>query len=336
MRIDIYTHILPEKFFQRMLAESSPAAINIQTRVRPILSIHDLTERFRIMDQFPEYVQVLALSAPPIEALASPERTPELARLANDTMAEVVAKYPQRFPAFVASLPMNAPDAAARELERAIDQLGARGIQIFSNVNGKPLDRPEFAEIFAAMAQRDLPLWLHPARTSRFADYADEEHSRYELWFIFGWPYETTIAMARIVFAGYFDKYPNLKVIAHHAGAMIPFFSGRVGPGWDQLGSRTPDEQKPALTQHNLKRRPLDYFKMFYADTALFGATHGIRCALDFFGAEHMLFGCDFPFDPEKGPYNIRATIADLDALALDAKTRTAIEEGNARRLLRL
>jgi predicted TIM-barrel fold metal-dependent hydrolase len=133
-----------------------------------------------------------------------------------------------------------------------------------------------------------------------------------------------------------FDQFPNLKIITHHAGAMIPFFSGRIGPGLDQLGARTPDEQKPALTQHQLKHRPFDYFKLFYADTALFGAPHGIRCALDFFGAERVLFASDMPFDPEKGSYNIRVTIADLDALNLDTATRWMIDEGNARRLLRL
>jgi hypothetical protein len=117
---------------------------------------------------------------------------------------------------------------------------------------------------------------------------------------------------------------------------MVPFFSGRIGPGLDALGTRTPDEQQPVLTQHNLKRRPFEYFKMFYADTALFGAPHGICCALDFFGAERMLFATDFPFDPEKGSYNIRATIADLNGLGLDARTQTAIEMGNAQRLLRL
>ena len=336
MQIDIFAHILPKAFFDRMLAGSSAHAINMQKRVREIPCMYDLDERFRIMDRFPGYCQVLSLASPPVEAIGGPDKTPELARLANDAMAELVARYPQRFPAFIAALPMNAPEAAQRELERAIDQLGARGVQIYTNVNGKPLDRPEYAGLFAAMAARDLPIWLHPARTARFADYADEDNSRYELWWVFGWPYETSVAMARIVFAGLFDQYPHLKIIAHHAGAMIPFFSGRIGPGLDQLGARTPDEQKPALTQHHLQRRAFDYFKLFYADTALFGAAHGIRCALDFFGSDRVLFASDMPFDPEKGTYNIRATIADLDALQLDPAVRQMIDEGNARRLLRL
>jgi predicted TIM-barrel fold metal-dependent hydrolase len=336
MYLDIFAHILPEKFYQQLVHISAPGVRNMQKRIGGIPALYDLNVRYRIMDQFPDYAQVLTIASPPIEALGGTDRTPDLARLANDTLAETAARDPERFPGFIASLPMNAPDEAMNELARAIDQLGARGIQIFSNVNGKPLDRPEFAAIFAEMARRDLPIWLHPARDSSFSDYADETDSRFEMWWVFGWPYETTLAMVRIVFAGYFDRYPDLKIITHHGGGMVPFFSGRIGPGLDALGTRTPDEQKPALTQHDLKRRPFDYFKMFHADTALFGAPHGVRCALDFFGAERMLFASDFPFDPEKGSYNIRATIADLDTLGLDAKTRTAIEMGNARRLMRM
>lgn len=336
MRIDIFTHILPEPYFQKMLAAPSPAAANLQKRVKSIPAIHELDVRFQMMDQFPDYCQILSLAAPAIESLDTPERTPEFAMLANDSMAEIVAKHPKRFPAFVASLPMNAPQAALKELERAIDQLDARGIQVYSNVNGKPLDLPEFADLFAAMAERDLPIWIHPERNSRFSDYATEDNSRFELWWVFGWPYETSIAMARLVFAGYFDKYPSLKIITHHAGAMIPFFAGRIGPGLDQLGSRTPDYDKPALTDHHLRRRPSEYFNMFYADTALFGAPHALRCAIGFFGADHVLFASDTPFDPEKGTYNIRASISDLDSLALAPAICNAIEEGNARRLLRL
>ena len=79
------------------------------------------------------------------------------------------------------------------------------------------------------------------------ADYSTEERSKYELWWVFGWPYETSVAMARLVFAGWFDRYPDLKIIAHHMGAMVPYFAGRVGPGLDLLGARTP-ESPPTLT----------------------------------------------------------------------------------------
>ncbi|HXH26173.1 MAG TPA: amidohydrolase family protein [Vicinamibacterales bacterium] len=334
MKIDVFCHILPPAYFDRMVSISGRGAY-LQKRVREIPVMTDLDLRFRMMDRFGDYVQVLSLAAPPIEVLAGPEGSPDLARLANDGMAEICAKHPDRFPGFVASLPLNNVDACLREIDRAIDHLGATGIQIFSNVNGRPLDDPAFAPLFERMAQRNLPIWLHPTRTASFADYATEDRSRLELWWTFGWPYETSVAMARIVFAGYFDRFPDLRIICHHMGAMIPYFSGRIGPGLDQLGSRTEEEDLTVYLKR-LKKRPFDYFKMFYADTALFGAPHAIRCGLAFFGVDHVLFATDMPFDPEKGTYNIRETIRDIDGLEISDADRRKIYEGNARRLLRL
>lgn len=334
MRIDVFPHILPRPFFDAMLAETGPAAY-MQKRVREVPVLYDLDARFAVMERFGDYVQVLTLANPPIEAIAGPERATALARIGNDAMADLVRRHPDRFVGFAAGLPMNAPDEAVRELERAIDALGARGIQLFTNVNGKPLDLPEFEPIFAAMAERDLPIWIHPARGSHFPDYATEDRSRLELWWVFGWPYETSVAMARLAFAGVFDRYPDLKVICHHGGGLVPHLSGRIGPGLDQLGARTPEADAP-LVRHRSTRRPFDYFKMFYVDAALFGSRHATRCTLDFYGVDHVLFGSDMPFDPEKGPGYIRETIASLDAMRLDAAARRAIDEGNARRLLRL
>jgi hypothetical protein len=108
---------------------------------------------------------------------------------------------------------------------------------------------------------------LHPYRGADVNDYATEERSKYEIWWTFGWPYETSAAMARLVFAGLFDRFPAMKIITHHMGAMAPYFEGRVGPGWDQLGVRTSDEDYSNVLRR-LKKRPLDYFRMFYADTA--------------------------------------------------------------------
>jgi aminocarboxymuconate-semialdehyde decarboxylase len=141
--------------------------------------------------------------------------------------------------------------------------------------------------------------------------------------------------MARIVFAGLFDRYPNLKVITHHMGAMAPYFEGRVGPGWDQLGARTSDEDYTVVLTR-LKKRPLDYFRMFYADTALFGAYEATVCGLRFFQPHHVLFASDSPFDPEKGPMYIRETIRVIDRLPISEEERAAIYYGNAIRLLKL
>lgn len=334
MKLDIFNHLFPRAFYDKMI-DIAPGHKDIGKRVRDIPVLIDLEERFRVMDQFGDYAQVICLASPPIEAIAGPDQTPKLAQIANDGMAEYVAAYPDRFPAFIASLPMNNPDAAAQEIDRALTELNAVGVQMFSNVAGSPLDMPELKPLFQKMAEYDRPIWLHPARTAKTADYATEEKSKYEIWWTFGWPYETSAAMARIVFAGYFDEYPNLSIITHHLGAMIPYFEGRVGPGWDQLGSRTSDEDYTVILK-KLQKRPLDYFRMFYADTALFGSRSGTQCGLDFFGIDQILFASDCPFDPEKGPGYIRETINVIDSLPLSDEDRTKIYEGNARRLLKL
>jgi hypothetical protein len=113
-------------------------------------------------------------------------------------------------------------------------------------------------------------------------DYPAEQKSRFEMWWCFGWPYDTSVAMARLVFCGLFDRYPNLRIITHHLGGKIPFYDGRVGPGLDVLGARTSDEDYSKILP-SLKRPHLDYFRDFYADTAMFGGgAHALRCGYEF------------------------------------------------------
>ena len=317
------------------MVEVVPNGKDMHKRVRNVPCIVDLNERFRIMDLFDDYCQVICLGAPPIEVFGPPSVTTDMARLANDGMAELVRKYPDRFPGFIASLPMNDPDGLLTEADRAIKELGAVGVQIFTNVLGRPLDKPETMPLFDLMAELDRPIWMHPARGADFPDYKGEPKSHYEIWWTFGWPYETSVAMAHLVFAGLFDRHPDIKIITHHMGGMIPYFEGRVGPGWDQLGTRTSDEDYTLLLK-KLKKRPLDYFRLFYVDTALFGAKEATMLGLKFFGAERTLFASDSPFDPEKGSAYIRWTIEIIDSLKISPKERQMIYEGNARRLFHL
>src|SRR5665213_1250096 len=334
MKIDIFCHITPQNYYDRML-KLPETGTTIKRRTANIPAMVHLDVRFRMMDRFDEYCQVVSLAAPPIEAMGDANLSPELAQLANDGLAELVVKYPDRFPGFVAALPMNNTAACVEEIDRAVMKLGASGVQIYTNVNGRPLDEPEFLPIFEKLAERNVPIWVHPTRQSDFPDYLTEKKSKYELWWVFGWPYETSIFMARILFAGYFDRFPDLKFITHHMGAMIPYFSGRTGPGLDQLGART-DEEDLAVYGRRLKKRPQEYFKMFYADTATFGSRAAMECGLDFFGVDHVLFSSDSPFDPEKGPGYIRETIRCIEELPISAQDRHKIYEGNARRLMRL
>src|SRR5437879_4696117 len=165
-KIDVFPHCLPRAYFERAI-QRSPAGATLQKRMTGIPVLVDVELRLRIMDRYAGYVQVLTLANPPIEVIADARTSPELARLANDGMAEIVAKHPDRFPAFVASLPMNNPEAAVAEIDRAVDGLGATGVQIYTNVAGRPLDLAEYQPGFARMAQRDRPIWLRPPPPGR-------------------------------------------------------------------------------------------------------------------------------------------------------------------------
>jgi uncharacterized protein len=333
MKIDIFNHLFPRRFFDEYINTPSGPK-DIGKRVREAATIVDLDARFKVMDEFGEYCQVLSLPLPPLETLAGPDETPQMARMVNDGFAELCQKYPERFPSFIASLPMNNLDESLKEAERAVEQLGARGVQVFTNVKGKPLDADDVLPLFEELARRGTVIWMHPARGAEMADYLSEDKSKYEIWWTFGWPYETSAAMARLVFSGIFDRQPDLKIITHHMGGMVPYFEGRVGYGWDQLGKRTSDTDY-TLVLKKLKKRPLDYFRMFYADTALFGGLPATQCGLAFFGLDRVLFASDVPFEPSPGLY-IRETIRCIEGLNLKPEEKDQIYRGNAERLLKM
>jgi uncharacterized protein len=327
--VDIYCHIAPEKFFQEM-NRIAPRLGNIAARLRGVKKLFDLDERFREMDQFGDYRQIISLPNPPIEDFAPGAVGLELARIGNDAMAELCARHPQRFPTFVAALSLTDVAGSVAEARRAVKELGAGGVQIFTNVAGRPLDEGAFEPIFATMAELDLPIWLHPARTASMTDYPAEPKSRFEMWWCFGWPYDTSVAMVRMVFNGLLDRYPRLKIITHHLGGMIPFYDGRIGPGLQVLGSRTSDEDYSKVLP-SLKRPHLDYMHDFYGDTALFGGgIQAVRCGLEFFGADHVVFATDTPLGP------ITPTIDTIRRLDIADADRRKILAGNAERLLKM
>lgn len=330
MSIDVFNHFMPKPYLDR-LAEIIPGHIAV-TGFPRLKTICDVDARLRLLDEFPGLVQVLSLANPPIELIAGPDRTPDLAKLANDSLAAVCARHPDRFPAFIASLPMNNVPAAVAEIDRAI-AMGARGIQLFTNVAGEPLSLPKYRPVFQAMARHDLPVWVHPMRTQQFSDYASEAESHDEIWFSFGWPYETTACMTRLIYSGLLDELPGLKIITHHYGGMIPFFAGKIDLGFRQIFFGTADTNPAA---EGLKRKPRDYYEMLYADTALNGEVAATRCGHAFFKTAHTLFASDAPFDPQGGRQLIAGTLAAVAALELPDAERERILTGNAKALLRL
>ena len=333
MKIDIFNHILPKQVFERM-REVAPQ-ISILRDFNNLPELWDVDAHLKLMDGYDDYQQVLALSNPPIEMLGGPAITPALARLANDGLAQICKKHPDRFPGFIASMPMNNPDAAVKEADRAINELSAKGVQVFTNVLGKPLSAPEFYPLFETMVHHDLPVWVHPMRGPNFADYATEKASEAEIWFTFGWPYETSACMTRLIYSGLLDKLPSLKIITHHMGGMIPFFSQKINLGFNQIFDGE-TERNPTAERAGLKKPLLDYYHMLYADTATNGSASAARCGLDFFKVDHCLFATDAPFDSRGGRNLIGGTIDAINALSLSAADRNSIFANNARRLLKL
>jgi uncharacterized protein len=334
MRIDAFNHFYPARYYSKM-EEVGSGLKDMFRRARAVKSIYDLDTRLRIVEQFPDYAQILSLPAPTLETVSKgrSDIALELAKIGNDGLAELTAKHPRHFPAFIAQAPLSAGEAGVAEVERAITELGAAGVQIYTNVGGKPLDRPEFEAFFAAMNRLGKPIWIHPERGANHPDYLEEDQSLYEIWWAFGWPYETSAAMARLVFSRTLDKYPNLKIIVHHLGAMVPYHEGRIGPGWDQLGKRSTDQDYFSLLK-SLKKRPLDYFKQdFNADTAVFGARAATVCGLEFYGVDRVVFASDCPFDPEGGTQYIRETIKIVDGLDISKADRDKIYFRNIEKL---
>jgi uncharacterized protein len=308
MKIDIYTHILPEKYLAALTKKAKNISGFKELKNR---AATDIEMRLKLMDRYPDVLQVLTISLPPLDTIVSKEDAVELARIANDEMAELVIKYPNKFAAGVACLPLIDIDKALEETNRAIVQLGLKGIQIFARVNGSQLDDPSFNLLYQKMANYNLPIWIHPVSDSTL----DEP--------VFGWPYATASAMRRLVVAGVFDEYPEIKFITHHGGGVVPYCAGRVE--WlFPLGFEMGDP----------KRNWNKHFSKFYGDTASYGNTPDLMCGFSFFGADHLLFGTDSPLGARYGV--TQETIDSIERMSILDIEKEKIFSKNATNLLRL
>lgn len=232
---------------------------------------------------------------------------------------------------FGTSLPLNNMESALRETDRAIRELKLCGVEVHTPANDRPIDSLEFFPLYETMSQYDRPIWLHPRRAQTYPDYRTEDKSKYRIFSVFGWPYETTVAMARLVFSGILEKCPNLKIITHHCGGMVPYLRERVRGSYERIMQHLGDDLARRLSKPHI-----EYFKMFYNDTAINGNASALMCAYDFFGADHLLFGTDMPFDTEYGERNLRQVIEAIEQMGISEAEKEKIFEGNARKLLRL
>jgi aminocarboxymuconate-semialdehyde decarboxylase len=326
MQIDIYCHLIPPKL-KDIWFERQKTIRELRTNV----CLYDLDARFRVMDRYPDLVQVLTPPGATPDELAGPGGGVDLARRINDELAELVEKYPYRFVGAAAVLPIADIDASLKEIDRAINELKLRGILLRIPINGKPADRPEFFPIYQKMCEFNLPIWLHPHKNPAVPDYPDETESKYLIWHMWGLMVESTNTMTRLVFSGVMEKYPELKFIIHHCGAMVPYFGERITNHYLQSEMRN----RTNFTA-GLRHRPVDYFRRFFTDTALIGNTPALMCAYDFFGPDQILFGTDAPFDAQLGDYGTKRTIEAVSRMSIVDADKKKIFEENARKLLRL
>src|SRR5260221_9702989 len=284
-KIDACAHILPRAYLvrlERQLAKPmAPSRLDYYREgvfsFDPVLS--DLDARWRKIEPYGDYAQVLVLAVPPLEEVGPPPVAAEFARIANDEMAELVQRFGDRFAGFAAALPLSDVDDALRELDRALTQLGALGALLYTNVLGVALDDARFEPLLGRLEEAGRAVWLHPTRSAAWADYPAESRSDFGLWWSLGLPYQTAPALSRLVYSGHMERHPRQLVLAHHGGGLVPHFSARLpmGPGYRQGKDPLPPP-------------PLDYFPRVFVDTGLFAAPHPGRRCLDGFRPRPQLF----------------------------------------------
>jgi aminocarboxymuconate-semialdehyde decarboxylase len=358
MKIDMFSHVIPQEYIdsfeknnERRISFSRVSG-DAQLLGRPVLSNPE--KRLEVMERYEDYAQVLVPICEVLEPFMNPKDTERLVISYNNSLSKWFDKYPKKFVGAAASIPMNNTEAALKEIERAITQLGFKGIVLHTPVyqyqegtpiekgidfdSMKALDSPEFWPIYEAMSRYNLPIWIHPFGMTGVPVYKGEPRGKYMLWHIFGWPIETMMAMSRLVCSGVLAKYPNLRFITHHCGSMlVPGLASRIDEEFARFVYAGEFDWAKLGQEATFKiRRPIEYYKMFYGDTALYGGTEGLECGFKFFGPEHIVFGTDFPLDMDKGTKFLDWAIEAVNRMDISDADRQLIYEGNAKRMLRL
>jgi aminocarboxymuconate-semialdehyde decarboxylase len=289
MKIDVHTHYYPEVFFQMLREIPSDFSFAKDPTGRTIIThrgarffgvtspMSDPNKRLDDMDRVGIDVEVISLSTPNI-FFADETRQPEVARILNDAYADLIAKHPNRFKGF-ASIPMDAPDAAMAELHRAIDELKLNGVVLLSNIKGRALTSPIYRPFFEEANRMNLCIFLHPMLPAN-----PEPYTEYVLGPLVGFPFDTTLAVARMCFDGMLRELPNIRWIIGHLGGAIPYLMERLDSGYRDF----------AECRVNIDQPPSTYLKKLYYDTVTF-SSYNLRLARDLTGVDHMVMGSDYP-----------------------------------------
>jgi len=325
MIIDFHNHAFPKSYLDALAtgqyqatAERDPSGRLIMAQkgdYNVILPAHyDAGARVAAIDAAGVDMQVLTMTVPGVHG-ESAGHGRRLAQLVNDGFAEMIAAYPARLTA-LAALPLQSPQAAVGELERAVTQLGLRGGTLFAHINGTPLDDPGFLPLFEKAVELDVPLFVHPIIPVHIGLMSD-----YRLVAVMGFLFETTVAAARLVYSGLFEQLPGLKLVLAHLGGTIPFLAERMVRGYEVYEE----------CRANLSQSPMETLKSLYMDTFP-GTPEAVGTAVAFAGADKVLMGSDFPHQIGDLPGGVR-TIAQVD---IGETEKAMILGGNAARLLKL
>jgi predicted TIM-barrel fold metal-dependent hydrolase len=327
LKIDVFNHVAPQKFLNTLLKK-------IQVNELPP-TLNNLDIRFKFMDKFEDLVQVISLSHfdfMTMDCQVSKKDNVTLCKLANDEMAEMMVKHPDRFVGVCASVPMTDIDATLKEIDRAIIELGFCGIQLFT-IQQVPLDAPEFRPVWEKMNYYNLPVVLHPTRSWTKPEYPLDKKPHYLSTVTIAAPFLTTLALNSLVFSGIMEDFPNLKILSHHCGGLVPFLANRIE--FTHASAKARDKEVNPDKRY-LPHHPIEYFHKFYGDTITSGNMSALRCGIDFFGVDHILFATDAPFDNLGGIRLTDINIRTIEQLGLTEKDKYKIYESNAIELFRL
>lgn len=321
--IDGYTHVLTEEFFEALTDRYGFQGLS----GRPEF-LWDIEQRKTDMADFGIDRQVITLALPTLFRGMDHDLALEITKLANDEVRRLADEHPDEFIP-VGTIP-KVSEAFLEEFDRCVDDLDMKGIQIFSNIDGKPLDDDEFWPLFERAESTDTPLWMHP-QLWEWYEWADEymEHR------LFGWPFDTTLALSRLVFGGVMEAYPDLQLISHHGGGMVPFYGDRIAMFYEQRQTYPENYRGFHENAAELSRPAEEYFQKFYADTAVSGSASALDCAESFFDPGNVVFGTDYPFSPGRGRQGIEVTIDAVEEMDVDQETRADIFAENLDTILR-
>jgi len=310
-RIDAFAHVMPRPFLEELMSVHSSDELAALDDPR----FHDHEQRLGDLDEFGIDRQVLTLARPTVWLGMDPADALPLVRAANDAVREFADAHPDRYIP-VATLPF-VGEGYPEELVRCLDELDMAGVQIFSHTPQHPVDSEGHRDLYQVAADRDVPVWIHP-QLHQWQPW----DSDYLLHKMLGWPFDTSLAMGRLVFGGVLTEFPDLAFIPHHMGAMIPHFVDRM----EMLHAVTVEygDLYPFPVE-DYRGQVRELFGRFYGDTARAGATGVLEDGFEFYGSDRLVFATDYPFGPEEGRAFMRAEVEAVGEMDITEKQRAAV-----------